>query len=138
MTGPHQGKELELMLAGEKNLAIFYEALIEGQEIPEEIIPEKTFAPYVEKNIVTRFSRDFISAKSPIPIHFVCFTTCGNEWRAEAFFWTKEQCFSGKRPFDDAYEFFVGRLLDYTEEDILHYLDHSKQRREEMSRRSGT
>ncbi len=30
MIGPHQGKELELMLAGKKNFAMFCEALIDG------------------------------------------------------------------------------------------------------------
>jgi hypothetical protein len=40
MIGPHEGKELELMLAGKKHLAAF-----------GDIIPEKKFPPYVENGL---------------------------------------------------------------------------------------
>jgi hypothetical protein len=138
MIGPHQGKELELMLAGKKNFAMFHDALIEGQEIHETIIPEKAFAPYVQNGTIIRLSEILISPKSPIPGKYVCFTLPGQEWRAQAFFAMSKECLSGKRPFDDVYEFFIGRLLDYSEEDIHDYLRHRKDYRVKMSRRSGT
>jgi hypothetical protein len=59
MIGPHQGKELELMLAGKKHLAVFCEAVVEGVEISEEIIPENAFSPYVTNGQIERFSQDF-------------------------------------------------------------------------------
>lgn len=124
MIGPHQGKELELMLAGQKHLAMFCEALVEGKEIPELVIPEKAFAPYVQNGAITRISRDILSFKSPYPARYVFFTTPGQEWRAHAFLSAQEECMTGKRPFDEAHEFFVGRLLGYEESDIRHYIEH--------------
>lgn len=105
MIGPHHDKELELMLEGKKHLAIFCEALTDGG-IPETIIPEQAFLPYVRQGTIIRFSRDY-KTKDHI-IHYVCFTLPGHEWRADAFFWMHEECVAKRRPFDDTYEFFVG------------------------------
>ncbi len=123
MIGPHAGKELELMLAGQKHFAMFCEALIPGQDTPEEIIPEQAFAPYVRNGIFKRLCEDITSSKSPIPGRYVCFTSQGNEWRTQAFLWMHKECIAGRRPFDSAYEYFVGRLLDYKEEDIQHFIN---------------
>lgn len=126
MIGPHQGKELELMLAGKKHLAIFCETVIDGQEIAEEIIPEKTFSVYVLNGNIKRFSQDFISPKMPFPARYVCFVSVGHEWRASAFFWMHQECIDGRRPFDNAYEYFVGRLLGYAESDIEDFISNRK------------
>ncbi len=45
MIGPHEGEELELMLAGKKHLAIFHDAIPEDGYISEDIIPEQALAP---------------------------------------------------------------------------------------------
>lgn len=124
MIGPHQGKELELMLSGKKHLAMFCEALVEGQDIPELIIPEKAFAPYVQNGVFSRISQDITVSNSPYSARYVFFTTKGQEWRAAAFLAMQAECLAGTRPFDEAHEFFVGRLLGYEESDILHYIDH--------------
>lgn len=124
MIGPHQGRELELMLAGKKHLAMFCEALVEGQDIPELIIPEKAFAPYVQNNVLSRISQDMAISKSPYLARHVFFTTKGQEWRAAAFLAMQAECLAGTRPFDEAHEFFVGRLLGYEESDIRHYIEH--------------
>ena len=124
MIGPHQGRELELMLAGEKQLAIFYDAIVEDQDISEEIIPERAFAPYVAAGRLRRFTEIVTSPKSAIPVKYVLFTNVGEEWRASAFFWMQRECLEGRRPFDNAYEYFVGRLLGYSEADIAHFIDH--------------
>ena len=126
MIGPHQGKELELMLAGKKHLAIFHDVIIEGQDISEEIIPELAFKPYVDRSIIKRFSREEISAKFDHKTRYVFFTMPGHEWRVDAFLWFHDECLAGRRPFDEAYEYFVGRLLDYDEHDIQDFLNHPK------------
>jgi len=126
MIGPHQGKELELMLEGKKHLAVFHDALIENEDIPEEIIPERLFLPYLENGTFFRLSQDFIYANTPHPARFVCFTAAGEEWRARAFLWMQQECIAGRRPFDEAYEFFVGRLLGYEEADIKDFISHRK------------
>lgn len=128
MIGPHQGKELELMLAGKKHLAVFFDAIPEDGIISEEIIPELAFAPYVEKGQIIRISKECIYP-GQINVRKVCFTTQGNEWRAHALLWLMEESIAGRRPFDDAHEFFVGRLLDYSEEDIQHFIQNLRERK---------
>lgn len=125
MIGPHQGKELELMLAGEKHLSVFCEAVIEGEEISEEIIPENSFAPYIASGKIKRFSQDFISPKLPFPARYVCFTLNGHEWRAQAFLWLKQETINGHIPFDQTYERFVGCILGYEDSDIDEFIKKS-------------
>jgi hypothetical protein len=120
MIGPHQGKELELMLAGEKHLAAFTDAVPEDGIISEKIIPEKAFAPYVTAGKIIRICKEYNSP--PHKIRSVFFTTPGNEWRAYAYFWLCQEASSKRRPFDDAHEFMIGRLLDYSEEDIQDFV----------------
>ncbi len=122
MIAPHQGKELTLMLAGKKHLAVFYDAIVPNVDILEDIIPEQAFAPYVKNKKLCRFSKD-MRVKDGSSIRYVCFTTPENTWRADAFFWAKAEGFSGLRPFDASYETFIGRLLDYSEEDIRHFIN---------------
>lgn len=122
MIGPHEGKELDLMLAGKKHLAVFY----------EDNIPEDTFSSHVNNGSLLRFEETFVTPEGGT-IRYVCFTTPGEAWRANAFFWSKREIFSGERPFDDAYEYFIGRLLGYEESDIVHFLTHQAN-----SRRTGS
>lgn len=58
MIGPHEGKELELMLQGIKRLAMFHDIVPAKGGISEEIIPERAFARYIEQGEIIRFSRD--------------------------------------------------------------------------------
>src|SRR5690606_18921028 len=105
---------------GEKHFALFHDAIPDDGVILEEIIPEHAFAPYVENGTIMRFSKDYYDGAHTI--RYVCFTTPGNEWRAQAFYHFHEEAMSGRRPFDEAYEYFVGRLLGYSEDDIADYL----------------
>ena len=86
MIGPHEGKELELMLSGEKHLALFSDILT-ANGISEEIIPENAFAPYVASGKITRSQNDLVIQSSNDIIRIVCFTTPGNLWRANFVFW---------------------------------------------------
>lgn len=122
MIGPHEGKELELMLAGKKKLAIFHDALIDDRNIPEDIIPEKAFAPYVAKGAIKRLSQDTPVVKSGSIIHYVCFTLPGEEWRAEFFIWLKSKTLKGEIPNDHAHDVVIGKLLGYKDSDIEDYL----------------
>lgn len=122
MIGPHEGKELELMLAGEKHFALFYDVLTQPFINNEEIIPEDKFAPYVIQNILLRHQRDFVYKKDNMTLRYVCFTALQEDWRAQAFFWAHENAISGKKRFDIHYEYFVGRLLGYDDKDIEEYV----------------
>lgn len=122
MIGPHEGKELELMLAGEKKLAVFHDLAIPGQDIPEDIIPDKSFAPHVAKGSIKRFAEKIHSTKSGNTIHYVCFTLPGEEWRASFFSWLKQNTLGGLIYNDRAHDIVIGQLLGYSEEDIQDYL----------------
>ncbi len=118
MIGPHEGKELELMLAGEKSLAVFHDIVPADGLIPEEIIPEQAFAPYVAAGRVVRIVRDIRNVTSDDINRYVCFVLPGEEWRAEMFLWVREGIRADKFPYDDACDTIIGRLLGYTEDDI--------------------
>src|ERR1700739_185723 len=109
MIGPHQGKELELMLAGKKHLAYFGDAIpLDGSPIHEDIIPEQLFAPYVANGTIKRFEQQIMWALKNHPLHQVCFTTPGHEWRAELCFCLHKALFVHNMPVDAAFEFIVG------------------------------
>ena len=110
------------MLAGKKQLAVFHDELINDQEIPEDIIPEKSFAPYVTKGTIKRFFEDIPVAKSGDVIRYVLFTLPGEEWRAHFLIWLKQNTLKNKIPHDKAHDIIIGRLLGYSEEDIQDYL----------------
>ncbi len=116
--GPHEGRELELMLAGKKPLALFYDT------VPEcGVIPEEEFAPHVQSGKVVERERIFPSSKGsktePTPPVRVVFYALPEEvWRIDqALSLMEEVLFQKGRPNeeDDAR---MGRLLGYTEGEI--------------------
>jgi len=114
------------MLAGQKHLAVFHDVYVEDQPISKDVIPEKAFSSYVKSGAIKRFSKIYNNPEISKSIMYVCFTSPNEEWRADAFFWLHEQGSKGSTLFDDAYEMFVGRLLGYSETDILHFIEHQK------------
>ncbi len=124
MIGPHEGKELELMLSGKKPMAAFGDVIPENGVIPEEIIPEKAFAPYVQNG-------DFYYLKSEVTdtdndiIRYVCFTLPGEEWRAKAYIWLRTSIHHRVIPCDRACDIMIGRLLGYNEKDIAEFISRS-------------
>ena len=118
MIGPHEGKELELMLKGEKKLAAFGDSIPDEGEIAEEIIPENAFSPYVESGQIKRFERIFRSAKHGHLIKNVCFTLPSEEWRAQTYLWLRESVHTDQMPYDNSIDVTIGRLLGYSEDDI--------------------
>lgn len=122
MIGPHEGKELDLMLAGKKPLAAFGDIIPEDGIIAEEIIPEIAFAPYVEQGRILRFSQDTPSIKESEVMRHVCFTLPDQEWRARTYLWLREQSWTGNMPNDTHCDVIIGRLLGYDEESIQQFI----------------
>ena len=123
MIGPHEGKELELMRAGEKKLAMFHDYLPEdGTAIAEDIIPEAAFAPYVKCGEIIRIARDITDTKSGSVVRYVCFTLPFEEWRAETVLWLRQAVWNRTIPSDDAVDIMTGRLLGYDEGDIAAFV----------------
>lgn len=86
----HTGREMELMVAGVKPLAVFHDTY--PDEPCEEIIPENAFRPYVESG---RFEqREFVVLLDDPPpathsyvkgIRWVIYSTPEENWRIDAF-----------------------------------------------------
>lgn len=129
MIGPHEGRELELMLSGRKKMAAFSDIAVPGKEIPEEIIPEKAFAHYVQAGTILRYAADIVNVRNGDIIRHVLFTLPGEEWRAQTMLWIKRDIFENRRPFDEAYDIIIGRLLDYTEKEINDFLAHQRRKK---------
>lgn len=125
--GPHEGTELKRMLAGDKPLAAFGDIIPNDGSIPEEIIPERQFAPYVENGTILRFE-NVINLPNK-KLMYVCFTLSNEEWRAKTYMWLREQISLKALKYDDAHDWVFGRLLGYSDKDIQHFLDNQKKRR---------
>lgn len=110
------------MLAGKKKLAAFGDVLPEEGHIPEEIIPDEAFAPYVASGQIKRFQKIVPSPKFKTGVMQVCFTLPGEEWRAAAYLWIREMTYARKMPDDEASDTMIGRLLGYDEESIREFL----------------
>ena len=123
MIGPHQGKELELMLAGEKSLAVFHDQVFAPDpQISEDIIPEAAFAPYVQKGEITRYAEDVYFDIRQANIRYVCFTLRGQEWRAKFYLWYINGLASGSILPSPEHEKIIGALFDYSNDDINDFI----------------
>lgn len=118
--GPHEGRELALMLAGQKKLAAFGDVIPENNVIHEVIIPEQAFEPYVKTGKIIRLEKH-IKADDGNMIRYVCFTLPDEEWRAEAYFWIREKNHHNVFPADQSVDTMIGRLLGYDEADIADF-----------------
>ena len=116
----HTNRELELMLAGRKPLAIFFE---EMSLLPdEEIIPEKRFLPYVANGTFTRgetvvsgpFSHK-LNRNTQIKI--VLFARAEEDWRINAMILLKQQ-HAKTMVWNETCERIESALLGYSEEEI--------------------
>lgn len=86
-TANHTHRELELMVAGRKPLAMFY---AEVSELPDDrLIPESRFAPFVESGHFTRHETDIPGGfhsglQRHLVIRHVFFAAKGEGWRIPA------------------------------------------------------
>ena len=118
--GPHEGKELELMLAGQKQLAAFGDIIPKHGSIPEYIIPEQKFAPYIKEGTFIRFEN--ITDTNHGMLKHVCFTPPKEAWRAKTYLWLREQITLKTLKYEDAHDWIFGRLLGYSDQDIQLFL----------------
>ena len=121
-TGPHDDRELELMLAGKKPLALFYDT------IPEcGVIPEEEFAPHVHSGKMIKRERIFPSSEesktgSTPPVRVVFYALPEEVWRMDqAVSLMEEVVFQRNRPNDED-DARLGRLLGYSEGEIKRHL----------------
>ena len=122
LIGPHEGRELSLMLQGQKKAALFYDLLEQGRDIPEEIIPEAAFAPHVSSGKILRFAQDIKVKKTGDIIRYVCFILPNEEGRMNMIFQINREVLEDKRANTDQDDQIIGRLLGYTDEEISAFL----------------
>ncbi len=112
----HTDRELELMLAGSKPLAHFYD--VHPEEPSEDIIPAEAFAPYVAEG---RFlTRAYVELSNRAPpkgnehirgtLH-VFYARASEEWRIDAYILM--QATSAKSGWSEGFERLQGALLGY-------------------------
>lgn len=115
--GPHEGRELELMLAGEKPLAMFGDALGSPYEFPE-----ADFAPYIADGTFVRREVVYRPQRPGVPGRFIYFARAGEEWRIEAMHRINERLFAHGEASSPEIERAIGRLLGYSDSQIDQYL----------------
>lgn len=114
------------MLAGKKHLAVFAAELFPGRPIAEDTIPENAFAPYIMTRKISRYHQDVFSPQANAIIRYVCFAMKEHEWRAKTYLWIIGQTIANGIEIDEASETVIGRLLGYSEKDILQHLAAAK------------
>jgi len=112
----HTGRELELMLAGGKPLAHFYDYY--PPEPPEEIVPSEAFAPYVDSGLFEQ--RVFVELGDPDPaapqirgVYHVLYALATEAWRIDAFI--AMTCEARVVGWNERFERLEGSLLGYTD-----------------------
>ena len=116
----HTNRELEMMLAGKKPLAWFYE---EKTLLPnEDFIPEDAFGVYVKQKRFVRSEMYLPGGYSQqlninVCIKHVAFALADEAWRISALFLLLEQQHKTKDYNSETLERMLGRLLGYTEEE---------------------
>jgi hypothetical protein len=116
----HTGRELELMLAGKKPLAMFYGEI--GELPHEELIPEGQFAPYLNGGEFVRGETILEGAFHPIwkrnvRVKYVFFALKNEAWRIPAMILVLTARRKAEAP-DLTSERLIGALLGYTEAEI--------------------
>ncbi|WP_033068948.1 hypothetical protein [Thalassospira australica] len=119
--GPHNDRELELMLAGTKPMAMFSDAVHVS-----DYFPDADFASHVKSGRIIRVEE--IIPRPPHEMRYLFFALPGEEWRIkEALVMCRNLC-AGTVKDHDADSARMGELLGYSAEDIEAFLAHVKRR----------
>jgi hypothetical protein len=123
----HTNRELELMLAGKKPLAMFYDEI---SFLPhEEIIPEAMFAPYVANGRFVRgdetYSGEFHAGLGRnVNIKYVFFAIAEEAWRIPALSLLLRIRYGMGSWQSEEFERMESLLLGYTDEEVDAWCDH--------------
>lgn len=123
----HTNRELELMLAGKKPLAMFYD---EMSVLPHEgIIPEEKFAAYVSNGLFVRGEETYAGEFHPgldrqEQIQYVFFALAEEAWRIPALSLLLRVRYRMNSWHSEEMERMESFLLGYTDEEIDAWCDH--------------
>lgn len=109
----HTNRELLMMLAGEKPLAVFYDAYVAGND--SKVIRDEKFGPYVlAGRFIKREHIEIDPEDASNSIRWIFYALPSEGWRIDAYILMKRTAkFSG---WNDGFERFEGSLLGYTDE----------------------
>jgi hypothetical protein len=113
--GPHEGKELELMLKNKKELALFYT----GSEVPEE------FDPYLRNGILHCYTFKYDLTVNSKVHEFADYIISNAIDNPKVFRLANLLERTRAEKFSPELEKEIGQLLGYNEEDIDYYIQHS-------------
>ena len=106
-----------MMLEGKKPLAAFCDVYPRNHNV--EVIPEKDFAPYIEKG--TFIKREHITTGLPCGMRRVLYALPDEEWRINAYLLLWET--AEKAGWSEGFERIEGRLLGYEEWQIDFHIE---------------
>lgn len=119
--GPHEFRELELMLAGIKPLAMFSDVVPASFELPE-----ADFEPFVQEGRIIKRT-EFLSLKhTGHMFRFLYYALPGEEWRIDELHSINMEIHSGSRSSSEEDERRTGVLLGYDEKDVQRFLEHGR------------
>ncbi|MDP6830561.1 MAG: hypothetical protein QF521_17320 [Alphaproteobacteria bacterium] len=116
--GPHELRELELMLSGEKPLAMFID-----EDPGNFIIPEADFEPHVRAGTFIKGEAIYPKPNDPYAPRYVYFALSSEGWRIDALHAINEAIHCGRRKVTDEDEIEIGSLLGYSPEQVEAFLD---------------
>lgn len=117
--GPHEERELELMLGGKKPLAMFYEAVV----LPvSDFYPEEEFMPHVEAKRLIRRDEIYQPHNHPIAAQYVYYALPGEEWRIDEMHALQLRSHADG-PWTEEDEQRTGFLLGYSPDEIQAWLN---------------
>jgi hypothetical protein len=118
----HTNRELPMMLAGTKPLAVFTHERVDGFE-KSDALASQDFAPHVTDGTLSEHLRTFqipLRSGATLDIDYWFYTLRGEEWRVEAYLLLLELMHRG--PWCPQLEWLEGTLLGYTDEENLYHL----------------
>lgn len=119
---PHTNRELAMMLAGTKPMAVFAHEKVDGFE-KSDAMADQDFAPHVADGTVSEHVKTrTISPPSGavVDIDYWFYTLRGEEWRVEAYWLLVD--FLHRRGWCPQFEWLEGKLLGYTDQENIHHL----------------
>lgn len=119
----HTNRELPMMLAGTKPLAVFAHERVDGFE-KSDALANQDFAPHVADGTLSEHVRTFqipLRSGAKLDIDYWFYTLRGEEWRIEAYSLLLE-LLHHRGPWCSQLEWLQGKLLGYTDQENLHHL----------------
>lgn len=125
LIGPHEGRELELMLKGEKPAAMFYDV----EPYTDGLIPEKDFQPYVEiGKLIKKESQHIFRG---MHVKHIYYSLPNYVSHIERLIELAKYQYDPTRisTLPEELERETGKLLGYSDEAIEYYLEHRRNRK---------